>query len=312
VSDLPEPPVPVAVDLRDFTFMPLDVLRLRDSDLAAVADAEIFRASVISWCVAWHQLPAGSLPDDDAALARLLGYGRDVKGWQKLRAAGALRGWSRHGDGRLYHRVVAEKVTEAWKAKLAQRNRTAKARAVRLSQSLSQSDPPPVAEAVTTSKGQGQGQGQGTAAAGEGLDHALRIAIGERVLELAGIDPNGWMQGFALIDAWLAEGYDAEADIYPTIASVASRPGYTPPKSLKYFTEAIAEAWSKRMRDVPAALREGGPRFPDGRRWDDEGYGPDGFDRHNETRYSRALAQWIAAGRQGPAPQREDFPCTET
>ena len=50
-NTLPPPLVPAEVDLRDFAFMPLDVLRLRDSDLACVEDAEVFRCSVLSWCV---------------------------------------------------------------------------------------------------------------------------------------------------------------------------------------------------------------------------------------------------------------------
>lgn len=122
-EDLPAPPVPADLDLRDLQWMPLDVVRLRDSELAAVADAEAFRVAVISWCVAWHQVPASSLPDDDAALARLLGFGRDLKGWRKVRAAGALRGWQRHADGRLYHPVVAEKANQAGEQKAAHRRR---------------------------------------------------------------------------------------------------------------------------------------------------------------------------------------------
>lgn len=110
---LPAPPVPATLDLRGLPWMPLDVVRLRDSDLAMVDDAEVFRCSVLSWCVSWHQVPAASLPDDDAALARLLGYGRDLRGWRKVRAAGGLRGWQACDDGRLYHPVVATKALEA-------------------------------------------------------------------------------------------------------------------------------------------------------------------------------------------------------
>ena len=129
MSDIrPSPLVPQDVDLRDFAFMPLDVLRLRDSDLACVEDAEVFRCSVLSWCVSWHQVPAASLPDDDVLLARLLGFGRDVKGWKRVRAAGGMRGWVRCDDGRLYHQVVAEKARDAWDGKLAQRWRTEAAR----------------------------------------------------------------------------------------------------------------------------------------------------------------------------------------
>jgi hypothetical protein len=88
------------------------VVRLRDAGITLI-NAEAFRAAVISWCVAWHQQPAASLPDDDVALCRLLGYGRDLRGWQRLRKAGALQGYVKCSDGRLYHPVVAEKATEA-------------------------------------------------------------------------------------------------------------------------------------------------------------------------------------------------------
>lgn len=164
-----DPLVSAEVDLRDFAFMPLDVLRLRDSELAALPDAEAFRCAVLSWCVSWHQVPAASLPDDDVTLARLLGFGRDVKGWQKVRKAGGLRGWVQCSDGRLYHSVVATKAHEAWAAKVAQRARTEAARKAReearqrslqdMSQGLSQAPPSSVTDDVTASKGQGQGQG---------------------------------------------------------------------------------------------------------------------------------------------------------
>ncbi len=106
------PLVPADVDLRDFPFMPLDVIRLRDSDLAALASAEEFRCAVLLWCASWHQVPAASLPDDDVVLASLAGLGRDIRQWRKLKAA-ALRGFIKCDDGRLYHPVVAEKAREA-------------------------------------------------------------------------------------------------------------------------------------------------------------------------------------------------------
>lgn len=114
---LPPPLVPADVDLQDFRFMPLDVVRLRDSSLIAQVTGEEFRCAVLLWCAAWHQIPAGSLPDDDAVLAGYAGYGRSVKRWQKKRPA-ALRGWVKCSDGRLYHPVVSEKALEAFEQKL--------------------------------------------------------------------------------------------------------------------------------------------------------------------------------------------------
>ena len=139
-SDLPEPLTPADCDLRDFTFMPLDVVRLRDSDIAAVSSGDEFRCAVLLWCASWHQVPAASIPDDDVILSQLAGYGRVVKEWQKVRK-GALRGWVKCVDGRLYHPVVAEKANEAWAGRLehrekkeADRQRKAAARAAKKAQ----------------------------------------------------------------------------------------------------------------------------------------------------------------------------------
>ena len=120
VSDLPDPVVPPEVDLRDFGYMPLDVLRLRDSDLATLASGDEFRAAVLLWCAAWHQVPAASLPDDDRLLAR---YSATGPAWRKVKTE-ALRGFVKCSDGRLYHSVIAEKACESWEAKLRQRART--------------------------------------------------------------------------------------------------------------------------------------------------------------------------------------------
>jgi hypothetical protein len=152
MPDYPEPLSPQDCDLRNFPFMSLDVVRLRDSEVASI-DPEAFRAAVLSWCAAWHQVPAGSLPDDDAALCRLLGYGRDLKTWMKVRAAGALQGYVKCSDNRIYHPVVAAKACEAWEKKQAQRNRTEAARLARLagrSDSLSQRKAASVTDTVTT------------------------------------------------------------------------------------------------------------------------------------------------------------------
>jgi hypothetical protein len=107
--DLPPPDC----DLRDYPFLPLDVARLRDSAIVDAITGDEFRAAVLLWCSAWHQVPAGSLPDDDAQLAKFAGYGRVIREWLKVRP-GALYGWEKGPDGRLYHPVIVEKALEAW------------------------------------------------------------------------------------------------------------------------------------------------------------------------------------------------------
>ena len=154
-----QPIVAADVDLRDFAFMPLDVVRLRDSDLAAIASGDGFRAAVLLWCAAWHQVPAASLPKDDRALAHLAGYGRNPSGWRKIKSD-AMRGFVECDDGRLYHATIAEKANEAWQRKQAFKNRTAAARAARIAKdNATKSVTDNYTECVTDHKGEGQGTG---------------------------------------------------------------------------------------------------------------------------------------------------------
>jgi len=123
-DERPAPLVEADVDLRAIApYMPLDVVRLRDSEIAAMSSAEAFRAAVLLWCAAWHEVPAASLPNDDAVLARRAGYGREVARFRRVKVA-ALRGFVECSDGRLYHRVVAEKANKVWGDLQMQRERT--------------------------------------------------------------------------------------------------------------------------------------------------------------------------------------------
>ncbi len=167
--------------------MPLDVVRLRDSDLASTESPEACWAAVLLWAASWHQVPAASLPDDDRVLSNLAGYGRVVKEWMKIRD-GAMRGWIKCSDGRLYHPVVAEKANESFLKKLKQRWATECARIKKhndragtrvptpyfddwfdagcpLGQKLNvprdKLDCPDVVPSEKTSKGQGEGEGEG-------------------------------------------------------------------------------------------------------------------------------------------------------
>ena len=125
-TNLPDPMTPADCNLQDFAFMPLDVGRLRDSDLASDETPEACWAAVLLWCASWHQVPAASIPDNDQWIAKQAGYaqrGKVAKEWADVRA-GALHGWVKCSDGRLYHPVVAVKAVDAWESKRDQRWRT--------------------------------------------------------------------------------------------------------------------------------------------------------------------------------------------
>ena len=111
--------VPEDVDLRGLPFMPLDVVRLMDSDIYALSSGDEFKAALSLWCRSWLQVPAASLPNDDRILAHLSGAGPR---WKRMKGM-ALHGWTLCSDNRWYHPVVSEKALDAWKHRVAQRER---------------------------------------------------------------------------------------------------------------------------------------------------------------------------------------------
>jgi hypothetical protein len=123
-DDLPQPLTPPDCDLRGLEWMPLYGHRLFASDFDAHASDAVFRAALSLWWSAWNQVPAASLPDDDVALCRLAGFGRDVEAWRALRER-ALRGFTLCADGRLYHRALAPLAIDAWSRRLKERTRKA-------------------------------------------------------------------------------------------------------------------------------------------------------------------------------------------
>lgn len=127
---LPDPPVPADVDLRGLEYMPLFGNHLFGSQFNSTLDDGAWRAGVTLWWAAWNQKPAGSLPDDDVALAQLAGLGRDVKTWKRVRAH-ALHGFALCTDGRLYHRFLCDQVLVAWEKRVKERRRKANWRATK-------------------------------------------------------------------------------------------------------------------------------------------------------------------------------------
>ena len=130
MTDLPAPLVPAEVDLRDFSWMPIEIHRLRRSKawLICTRKPELGFYMLNLWTAAWHDTPAASLEDDDDVLADLAMC--EPSKWQKVREQ-VLRGWIKCSDGRLYHPVVADLGRGAWTQKQAQRLRTEAARQAR-------------------------------------------------------------------------------------------------------------------------------------------------------------------------------------
>lgn len=146
------PMTPADCDLRGLEWMPLYGGRLFGSDFDAHATDAEWRAAMQLWWAAWNQVPAASLPDDDVALCRLAGFGRDVKAWRKVKER-ALYGFALCTDGRLYHKALAVFALDSWQRRLKDRERKAKYRA--------QKDQTKIADGTRTETGTGHGNDMG-------------------------------------------------------------------------------------------------------------------------------------------------------
>lgn len=80
-----------------------------------------------------------------------------------------------------------------------------------------------------------------------------------RVLDAMGVrnDPN-WHGDGGRVRAWINDGADLELDILPTIKRIMEkRNGQEPPRSLKYFDQAIADAKATRLNPLPPGTPRG-------------------------------------------------------
>jgi hypothetical protein len=130
MADRPAPMSPPECDLRGYEYMPLFGHRLFNSDFNDMANAEEFRAAMRLWWASWQQCPAGSLPNNDAALARLADFGKDLEGWLKIKKV-ALHGFVECNDERLYHPLICNSAQIAFALRRRDKERKAAQRAAK-------------------------------------------------------------------------------------------------------------------------------------------------------------------------------------
>ena len=329
------PLTPPDCDLRGLPYMPLDVVRLIDSDLTALSGGDQFKAAVLLWCKSWNQVPAASLPSDDRILARFLGLTPGA--WRRVRDV-ALRGWVECSDGRIYHPVVAEKALQAWSERqdhrAARENETERKRREREERkrlfadlraagvhlawnvslqelrskhaevtgepNLSATCPPDCPPPVTAKKGEGrerEGTIEDTGASAEPPRPAVRPS-----------QSKGWQADQAFARAWdactdaMRRRSDARAKTWPAWKRAAEAAG---------GSDALVRALGRYLREDPDVQRTGGPGF---HRWLADGtwdhwLGPQGgreASTWGEDQWAAAVGLWRRDGRWGdtlgPAP----------
>ncbi len=146
-------PVPYPADTRAKGWrFELDYERVRQSDTWALTPAEYRPWLLMLWMVAWEQTPCGSMPEDDGLICARIGMA--PKAFAKAKPS-LMRGWWRAADGRLYHRVITERVLEMleWRRKEADRKRGHRGKTP---------NPAPVPRDTTGTDDTGTGTGTGT------------------------------------------------------------------------------------------------------------------------------------------------------
>ncbi|WP_434732914.1 YdaU family protein [Rhizobium sp. YTUHZ044] len=145
------------LDVQCLPYMPLQIERLRRSKawLRCKRNPEVAFYMVNLWMRAWHEIPAGSIEDDDDVLADAAMCSPEK--WEELKAD-ILKGWDRR-DGRVWHSTVIELATEAVGKLRTNKTRTAAAREARERQRQS-SVTDTVTENVTDSVTEHEGKGR--------------------------------------------------------------------------------------------------------------------------------------------------------
>jgi uncharacterized protein YdaU (DUF1376 family) len=135
-----EPPYPGDTRARGWDF-DLKYEQIEQSDtwaLAASVGQEGRPLLLMQWFVSWRQVPCGSLPNDEAVIAALMGI--NAKLWAKYRAV-LMRNWRLASDGRLYHETITKRVLEMLSKRRKDADRSAKLREKRHAKDTPESPP---------------------------------------------------------------------------------------------------------------------------------------------------------------------------
>lgn len=82
-------------------------------------------------------------------------------------------------------------------------------------------------------------------------DPVSHISVGKKIWEITGwVNDVNKFPNYSRIQQWLADGWDPELDIYPTVRQIINNRG-SPPNSIAYFEQAIADAYAYRTRPTP-------------------------------------------------------------
>jgi uncharacterized protein YdaU (DUF1376 family) len=206
------------LDVRCLPYMPLEIERLRKSKawLRCKRRPELAFYLVNLWMRAWHEVPAGSIENDDDVLADAAMCSPEQ--WEQVKED-VLVGWNSKGD-RLFHSTVTDIATVAANKLRKNKNRTEAARealekkrradadssvtsTVTDIATVAATDEISVTETVTDDEGKGREE-KGKRKKG-GADAPATLAFAGRIIRVTVADLEKWRLAYPNVSDFTAE-----------------------------------------------------------------------------------------------------------
>ncbi len=185
------------------------------------------------------------LPDSDVALARIAGA--DLACFEH--ASSIVRAFFKHKNGKLFHKFCDEQLDIQDKRVKNRSEISKRAAAKRWKESKPDQEDKCIEHASDDAKQDATGQ-DNTKKEDVVVSAREYVEIGKEISKITGWenDPR-WSGDFGRIEQWLANGWTRD-DILKTVTRImGARSG--PPRSVKYFEQAIADAHAARIKPLP-------------------------------------------------------------
>jgi len=287
------------VDLTDFQYMPLFIGRLQKSKawLRCKRQPELAFYMLNLWLRSWHEIPAGSIENDDDVLSDAAMCSPEK--WDKIRDK-VLAGWEIGEDGRLRHPVVGEIADKCWADKQEyRRNKEAERlrKAAKRAQPSGGNDPDrpdmsggcpadncktddgntpenPLKVSVSVSV---RDTSKTRATEIDSDEKQRRFDLVREAMNIHPDDPS-WNAIHEWVRVWTLRGADFEADVLATVVQMMSKKAKTwTPRSLNYFDETVQQNFDARVRRAEAPAPEStlppAPFDPETAKWEARLYG---------------------------------------
>lgn len=293
------------LDVRCLPYMPLQIEQLRKSKawLRCRRRPELGFYLMNLWMRAWHEVPAGSIEDDDDVLADAAMCSPEK--WGEFRPL-LLEGWEVR-DGRVYHRTVTELATEAFgklrknqkrteAAREAAQKAADKKRAPIVTESVTETVTASVTEVVTGPEGKGREENKDSSSSPPDGATKIDVPLQSKKSLQDEFDKTFWPAYPRKVDKKDAlKAFMKARSVAPLVTIMAGLRVYVlevQGKEAQFVRHAArwlnAESWT----NGPAAPGEAPAPV------DDHGWG-------RRLRYARSEHKW-STSRWGPAPGKPD------